>query len=146
MTLFIIVRQLSIALSWLIIEALKSLDLRLKLYCFQKAKSFPKRECRLIILQMLLYKLMEFWKLLLIMTNGPLDSLITMKLLICSHLEIARTYKSKEKALLTVLDTDGGKENGILRINMEDLIFQNIVKFKILKFLELDLLTVHIIT
>lgn len=146
MTLFIIVRQLSIALSWLIIEALKSLDLRLKLYCFQKAKSFPKRECRLIILQMLLYKLMEFWKLLLIMTNGPLDSLITMKLLICSHLEIARTYKSKEKVLLTVLDTDGGKENGILRINMEDLIFQNIVKFKILKFLELDLLTVHIIT
>ena len=146
MTLFIIVRQLSIALSWLIIEALKSLDLRLKLYCFQKAKSFPKRECRLIILQMLLYKLMEFWKLLLIMTNGPLDNLITMKLLICSHLEIARTYKSKEKVLLTVLDTDGGKENGILRINMEDLIFQNIVKFKILKFLELDLLTVHIIT
>ena len=146
MTLFIIVRQLSIALSWLIIEALKSLDLRLKLYCFQKAKSFPKRECRLIILQMLLYKLMEFWKLLLIMTNGPLDSLITMKLLICSHLEIVRTYKSKEKVLLTVLDTDGGKENGILRINMEDLIFQNIVKFKILKFLELDLLTVHIIT
>lgn len=146
MTLFIIVRQLSIALSWLIIEALKNLDLRLKLYCFQKAKSFPKRECRLIILQMLLYKLMEFWKLLLIMTNGPLDNLITMKLLICSHLEIARTYKSKEKELLTVLDTDGGKENGILRINMEDLIFQNIVKFKILKFLELDLLTVHIIT
>jgi hypothetical protein len=57
------------------------------------------------------------------MTNGHLDNLITMKLLICSHLETARTYKSKEKELLTVLDTDGGKENGMLRINIEDLIF-----------------------
>jgi hypothetical protein len=40
-----------------------------------------------------------------------------------SHLEIAKISKFKEKEQLTVLDMDGGKENGILKTKMEDQIF-----------------------
>ena len=57
------------------------------------------------------------------MTNGLLDSQITIQLLIFSHLEIAKTSKSKEKEQSTVLDMDGGKENGILKTKMEDQIY-----------------------